>query len=542
MPKDLNLTRLSSVLTAKERAKLYITLLLKGAQELSEEDWQEPNADFTLSTSTEIQQLVSSWPPDQRREYRFYRTLFFFVLEEALGGITKTMLYLGVMDGAIERFRRDLDLAPLIYHVTDGLRHQPALVTRTEYEEALARARQQAREQILELEGAHHLTEQEAFARLLREGTLREWQGEEQDPLLGHWLEYVSRCGKTEEELLQESVTSLKTGIAGYLRDKRLTGKGQLWRDYERYAEYSDAELVTLVKEEPRGELTRPSQEQVEQWQAAIEAERQRVLSAVKDGGLQWAKRTEKNYDRDKKRWVDRTVEGVLAGSYYDWPERAQKFAGEEGATTCWHPLAEDCLPITYCKGKLTTPSEQMDQGTDWRPVAIAAPYSVTFDPFTSPEATTRRTEELLSVLTLLLPMEVKSKLLQYPVSFRLKPYVKASLQTFVKDVHEAINRIHTHIALIEAIETKHFDGMPLVSRDPQHRFGDSARALQVIGEVVSRHNDRLRDVVSAFNRLDRGLREFVCPELDEFLLTPTPTIDQKWLARRLALVEGCAG
>ncbi len=541
MPKNLNLARLSGTLTAKERAKLCITLLLKGVEELPEKDWQDPHSALTLSTDAEVQQLVATLPPDQRREYQFYRTLLFFVLEDVLGGITRAMLYLEIMDGKIERFHRDLALAPLIYYVTDGLRHQPLLVTRTAYEEALVRARAQAREQALELEGPHNLAEQEAFARLLRAGALRDWQGEEEDPLLDEWLRYLGRCGKTEEEVIQDGVASLKLGIEGYRRDQRLTGRGQLWRDYERYTELSDDQLAALVRTERSGELVVPSQEQVQQWQAAVEAERQRLLQAVNDGAVHWAKRTEKDYDRNKQRWVDRDVEGVLAGSYYDWPERAQKFAGEEGATTRWHPLAEDCIQITCYKGKLTTPVEQINQGTDWRPVAIPTPYSATCDPFPSPEATNRRTEELLRFLTLLLPVRVKRTPRQNPTILRLKPYVKTSLQTFVQEVHDAINRIHTHIALLEAIETKHFDGMPLVSRDPKHHLGNSARALQVIDEVVSRHNECLRDVVSAFNRLDRGLREFVCPELKEFLLTPTPTIDQEWVARRLALAEDCA-
>ena len=402
-------------------------------------------------------------------------------------------------------------------------------------------ARQQAREQVLELEGPHNLAEQEAFARLLRARALRDWQGDEEDPLLDEWLEYVGRTHKTDKELLQESIASLKTGIEGYARDKRLTGAGRLWGDYERYAGLSDQQLTQVVQKERPEDLQRPTETQAKEWQATVEAERQRILQAVKDGALQWAKRTEKNYDRNKKRWVNQEVEGVPAGSYYDWPQRHQKFAGEEGATTRWHPLAEDCLQITYYKGKLTTPLEQINQGVDWRPVAIATPYSADCDPFTSPEATNRRTGELRRVLTLLLPVEVKSKPLRDPTILRLKPYVKTSLQTFVKDVREAINRIHTHIALIETIETKHFDGMPLVSRDPKHRFGDSAMALQAIDEVVSRHNDRLRDVVSTFNRLDRGLREFVCPELEEFLLTSTPTIDQEWVTRHLALAENYA-
>ena len=68
------------------------------------------------------------------------------------------------------------------------------------------------------------------------------------------------------------------------------------------------------------------------------------------------------------------------------------------------------------------------------------------------------------------------------------------------------------------------------------------ALALRAIDEVVSRHNDCLREVVTAFNKLDRGLREFTCPELEEFLLTPAATVDKEWVDRMLALAVDSAG
>jgi hypothetical protein len=537
MPKDLNLLRLSATLTAKERAKLVITLFLKRVEE-AEQDEQQSGAEVVPSTGAEIDQLLAALPPDQGREYRSYITLFFFVIQDVLEGITKATLYLSAMDAQIERVRRDLLLAPLVWYALDLLRWQPRVVTRAEYEVAVARAKQQARDRILELDGPHNLAEEEAFARLLRDGALREWHGEEDDPLLDDWLAYIGRDAKTDAELIRESLASLKMGIGQYEREKRLTGQGHFWQEYQRYAGLSEAQLTEVIKQERGEELQRPSQAEVARWQQAVDAERQRLLEAVKAGTLRWAKGTAPDYDHDKKRWLTHEVNGIQAGSYYDWPDRHQKFGGEPGAATRWHPLAEDSLELTYYKGKLTTPHEQFNQGTDWHPIAIATPYYAETDPRTSPEWTNRHAEQVSRLLKMLLPVEMKSKPLDDSTLLCLKPKVKASLQNFVQDVRRVINRIHTHIALIEAIETKHFDGMPLVSLDPQHPLGESARALQVIDEVVSQHNARLRDVVSSFNRLNQGLREFACPELEEFLLTTEPTIDQEWVARRLALAE----
>jgi len=561
MAKDLDLTKVSENLTPKERAKLVITLRLKGIEEIKDiplDELKERARKQTLPTQADITKIVNACPQEQIREYNAYIELEHRVRNKVLMDILFDETWLDLIRERISQLRYALGISPITSYALDMVKRLlPHLVTKEEYEEGLKRAREIIRSEVLPLEGKENLAEQEAYCRLKKEGKIKE---ESTDHLTG-WLAYIEKYGKTREELIDKAVKGVKYGLEQHLKYKQRTGgEDRYWKYYKKYEGISEKELREAVIKDYSGTDTdiseritaQPTKEEYELWQKTVKEERERILQAVKDGRLKWVKRKEKKYDRETKSFKWEEVEGVETGSYYDWKERHQKYAGEEGGEERgYNPLAEDCIELRYIEGKgvvyANDPSLTEEEEEKEELIAIVPPnQEIGF--WGSPKMVEVTKEGLKTYLEALLPVRVDKDVKKYlkgndTAGIRLSSQeVEKALKAFVKKATEIIKNIHNHIALVEVIEKKHFDGMQIVSRDPKHPIGEIARALAFIERVTKEHNEHLRGIVRQFNKLDWGSWEYKFEGLEELLINPNQEPDQKWVEETLAEIEEEAG
>jgi len=542
MSKTLDLTKVSENLTPKERAKLVITLRLKGLEEIkyiSADELKEIVKKQSLPTQVDITKIVNACPQEQIKEYNAYIELEHRVRNKVLTDIEYYLEYLDALEGRVSRLTYALGISPITSQALEMVKRLPRLVTREEYERGLKKAREIIRSEVLTLEGSYNLAEQEAYNRLIKEGKI-----EETSDYLTDWLDYIEDYGKTREELIGKAVNGAKHGLGEYLKYKKRTGNGNVWEDYKKYEGLTDKKLREAVAKGIGDPTT--TKEDYELWQKTVKEERERILQAVKDGKLKWVKQKVKNFDQETKSWKWEEVEGVEEGSYYDWKERHQKYAGEEnGEGKGYNPLAEDCIEFRYIEGKgvvyVGDPSLTEEEEEKEELIAIVAPENNFFAGIKGVETTK---EALKKYLEALLPVRVDRDRKKYlkgddTVSIRLSSKeVEVALKTFVIKATETIKTIYTRIALVEAIEKKHFDGMEIVSRDPQNPTGTIARALAQVNQFAKEHNEHLQGIVKQFNRLNWGSWEYKFEGLEELLIDSDQEPDQKLIEEGLAEIE----
>lgn len=549
MAKDLDLTKVSENLTPKERAKLVITLRLKGIDEtksLPFNELKDMARKQTMPTQADITKIVNACPQEQIREYNAYIELEYGVRIKVLTDIEYHLQRLDGFEGRIAPLRYAFGISPLTYHALEVVKRLPRLVTKEEYEEGLKKAREIRRAEVWEIkgEGNANLAEWEAYYRLKSEGKIKE---ESTDGIDG-WISYIEKYGKTKDELIDEAVKSVKYGLEEYLKHKQRTGeKDRLWKDYKKYEGLSDKKLREAVAKDYASTdydiseriTAQPTKEEYELWHKTVKEERERILQAVKDGKLKWVKRKEKRYDRETKSWKWEEVEGIEGGSYYDWKDRYDKD----------NLQSEDNIELRYIEGKgvvyANDPSLTEKEDEDLEFIAIAPPLNIFYG---SPELVKIDKAKISRFLEALLPVKVNKekggRLKDEDIAkLRLStPQVEEALTGFVAKAEETIRIIQNNIALVGAVETKHFDGMSLTSQDPANPIGTIPRALKEIAGLTQRHNSHIKLIEETFNKMGGGFWEYKLERVDDFLINPNQEADQKWVEQELEDFEKEAG
>lgn len=541
MAKDLDLTKVSENLTPKERAKLVITLRLKGIEEIKNlplDEVKEMARKQTMLTQADITKIVNACPQEQIREYNAYIELGHRVRNKVLTDIEYYLQRLDGFEGRIAPLRYAFGISPLTYHALEAVKRLPRLITKEEYEEGLKKAREIRRAEVWGMggEGNANLAEWEAYYRLKKEGKIKE----ESTDFIDGWISYIEKYGKTKEELIDEAVKSVKYGLEQYLKHKQRTGEeDRLWKDYKKYEGLSEKELRGAVAKDYTSTdydiseriTAQPTKEEYELWHKTVKEERKRILQAVKDGKLKWAKRKEKRYDRETKSWKWEEVEGIESGSYYDWKDRYDKD----------NLQSEENIELRYIEGKgvvyVGDPSLTEEEEEKEELIAIRV-----WDTFSPPKGV------ITSFLEALLPVKVdkeKKGLLKNEDIAKLRlstPQVEEALTGFVTKAEETIGIIQNHIALVGEVETKHFDGMSLTSQDPTSPLGTIPRALKAIEELTQSHNSHIKLIEETFNKMGMGFWEYKLERVDDFLINPDQKADQKWVEQELEDLEKEAG
>ena len=541
MAKDLDLTKVSENLTPKERAKLVITLRLRGIEEtknLSLDELKEMARKQTMPTQADITKIVNACPQEQIREYNAYIELEHRVMSKVLTNIEYYLQRLDGFEGRIAPLRYAFGISPLTYHALEAVERLPHLVTKEEYEKGLERAREIRRAGVwgIEGEGNANLAEWEAYYRLKKEGKIKE----ESTDFIDGWISYIEKYGKTKDELIGEAVKSVKYGLEQYLKHKQRTGEeDRLWKDYKKYEGLGEKELRGAVTKNYASTdydiseriTAQPTKEEYELWHKTVKEERERILQAVKDGKLKWVKRKQREYDRETKSWKWEEVEGIESGSYYDWEDRYDKD----------NLQSEENIELRYIEGKgvVYVGDPSLTEEEEEKEELIAIKVWNTFSP---PK------EVITSFLEALLPVKVdkeKKGLLKNEdiVKLRLStPQVEEALTGFVTKAEETIRIIQNNIALVREIEAKHFDGMSLTSQDPTNPIGTIPRALKAIEELTQRHNSHIKLIEETFNKMGGGFWEYKLERVDDFLINPDQRADQKWVEQELEDLEKEAG
>lgn len=550
MSKKVNLVKLSENLTPKERAKLVITLRLKGIEDVKDFSIDELKK-RRLPTQADITKVVRACPSEQVKEYNAYIELDHRV-RKVLTDILFDLQHLDTLKGRISRFTYVLGIAPVTYHALEMVKRLPRLVTREKYKKGLKKAREIIRGEALILRGRYNLAEQEAYYRLVKEGKIDQ---EIIPDWLEGWLDFISDYGKTDKQMIDETANSVKYGLEQYLKHKQRTGKGgKFWKEYKKYEGLSKKGLREAVvkkkeKEDKKNNtnwLLRPTKKEYEIWQKTVKEERERILQAVKDGKLKWVKRKEKKFDQETKSFKWEEAEGVELGSYYDWKDRHQKYAGE-GKEQGYNPLSEECIELRLIEGKgvvyVSDPSLTEREEEKEKFIAIVPPnQEIGF--WGSPKMLEITKESLARYLEALLSVRTdkdRKKLLRGEDVVRLRlsaPQVEKALKGFVAKTQESIKGIRNKIALVEAVEEKHFDGMQIVSRDPKNPTGVMTSALTHIDELAKEHNEHLQGIARQFNSLDWGVWEYKFEGIKELLIDPNQQPDQKWVEEELTEIE----
>jgi len=227
-----------------------------------------------------------------------------------------------------------------------------------------------------------------------------------------------------------------------------------------------------------------PSEEEYKIWIETVKQEKSRLLEAIKKGDLV-AK-----------------GEGVLAGSYYGWKERHQKFAGEEGVKDRgWNPLHEECMEIGYSGGKVVS---AVQAGNDWRQLVAVTIHNKDSMGFGGGDVGEKRIESVAEMLGKFNSFEMddrdyKSKEMVFRIS---NEGYKNVLVNGVAKAKETIQDIYNNLALIEAVEDKYFDGMEILNREPGKPFSIGTYLGQV-KLFVDGHNYNLKNIGVTFSRLN---------------------------------------
>ncbi len=510
-------------MTPKERAKLVISLELKGLNELpigEAQKYDEGEIDTrpTLSTQADIRMIIASCPSSDASEYNYLVSLHKAVWKEIIGKMCDYLTRIELMAGDIRALSYLISIDFLIQHMIDELSRVPVIVSKKDYDEGVLSAREFERAQVIQLHDRYNLAEEEAYARLIKEGKILEGGD------LDEYLDFIENYGKTEEDLFNEKLQEIKKGIEEYKERKtRLEGDEPLFSWVSKYVDLTEDKLHEEIKKSYKDYFMIPTQEEFDLWQKTIEEERLRLLEAVKVGQLK---------AKDN---------GIEAGSYYDWTERHQKFAGEEGSSHIhWNPLNEDCLEIGYADGKVAS-SGQALKSDNWRHIVIATPHNENMPFLAGPDKDGQtKVDSVLDLLRMLAPFQAINKdtdANKITLKFSKDTY-EEMIVNFVEQATILIRKIVNYKALIEEIERKYFDGMDIVNKDPLAQDISIGRIEEAVQNVINTHNNRIKDALKQLNRTDFGFCEFELEDMDEYLLKAEHGVDNNWVAKQLARLE----
>ena len=118
----LSFPKVSELMTPRERAKLVISLELKGIGEA------DLNSDDPVSTEGQIKQVVSGSPPSQAREYNFYINLNDYIKRRVLILLELSVDYLKLLDARVGLIRHLLTISPSVLDALQILKRQPEIV------------------------------------------------------------------------------------------------------------------------------------------------------------------------------------------------------------------------------------------------------------------------------------------------------------------------------------------------------------------------------------------------------------------------------
>jgi len=514
MKKQVDLSIVSRNLSPKERAKLVIKLVLKGWSEVKD----DPEAE--ISTTADVKAVVAASPRSEGQEYNQYIGIKEDVWSRLMPLLETLLQELRLRESRVAQVLYMLALAPMTNQAITMIERQPVTVTREEYDKAVEEAKQLIRSEVLELEGLHGIVQEEAYASLLVQDEI-----EENGSYLDGWVDYMDRYDKTDEELIAASVKSIKEGREHYLKYKARLPEDKeprLWNHWKQFVGKSDEQLSEYVKEKQPDDLMHPPKKMVELWEAEVEKQRQRIDEAIKAGQL------------------DTQDEGVTLGSYYDWHERISKYAGESGGEEKgYNPLSEDCIELRYfhdhgirfagdpdilklddhgCRIVIATENESFVATHSWDNKQAL----IEFVDVNNPVKITGSRDINDDVRT---------------IKFSNKLYVEV-LKHFKEHAEGLLQEMTNYLALVEAIEDKHFDRMEIVSRDGEHPLGTMTRVKEEIVSIPEGYNDKLTSVTADFALSSGGMFEYVFPEIDGLLLNMDYEVDSEWLTKHISDVE----
>lgn len=516
----LNLAKTSTLMTATERAKMVIALQLKALKEVSDKNINEDNLldyDSPVSlTNIQIEQIVNSCPNSQARQYNFLMDLKKLVWNRLTERIRQDILTLQILEGKMAVMKYSLSMSPYFYFLIRDLERVPKVVTKEEYDKGVNRAREVERAQVLKMEGWYSLPEQEAYYRLVGEGKL-------EDGELEFYLSYINNFGETEDKLVEEKVSEIKAGIEEYKKEKeRLEGEEPSSNFYSKYLGLSDEEIKVKVRVDYKGSFDIPAKDEVDTWNQAVSEEKERILKAAIDGKLKLKE------------------DGIEAGSYYDWPERHQKFAGEPGAEKRgWNPLSEDCLEIGFANGEVMSSLEALDNHY-WRGIVVATLHNQHNCGIHTPESIENRVQGTIESLKMFLPIKIIDsdfKKHERIIKVTGEGYDE-SLKEYAKTAKEKIVDILNNQALIEAVESDYLEGMELVGRTEDIPDFSFERVNTFIREFVFGHNKKIKGIVTSFNQLGGGFWDCHLEAIDDYLIPEDLKIDEKWVTNKLNHLE----
>lgn len=530
--KDLNYTQISAGMTAKERACLVVKLQLKAFDEVGTKEVE------VYPYQSEISQIVAACPDYQARDYNFYIDLKEEVWKRILPTLEILLLELALNCERSSRLMQMITMSPFVNEALQFVRNLPKVVSLEEYQEGIKKAKEIIKAEALPIEGRFGLAQEESFYRLIAEGEIHK------DSDLTAYIDLVEASEKTEEELLKEAVGEVKDAAQRYVKHKERTGvESRIWKKYKKYVGLSDEEIAKEIKEHESEWIEKLDSEEYELWSKTLNEERERLLSAVKNGELKWITAKKKKYDKEKKEFYTQDTEGIEAGSYYTWDKRNQRFAGEKDATVRYYnPLSEDCIEMGYVKGlgvAYAGDPKLDNDGYKWNRILIAAPHDYNFKWFLGKQKADKKS--VIQFLKSMLPLRVKKgepKEEKAYLKFAGTRY-EVALKIHIKRIYRQIRRIRNRIELIKQIETRHFDGSYLVSRNPQNPFGAIVRAENDIKYSIEEHNKHLTEVTGVYSLLSFGIWDYEFIGLQDFLLTDNVKPNLKWVEKELDEIEG---
>lgn len=503
-------------LTPKERAKLVISLQLKAMADIApveQEGQRNREVDSNSSSLREMKQLLSSCPRHQAREYNFYISLKDYVWERTVDDIRNHVLTLEILSGSIATVRYLMSISPFLSEAIDQLKRLPVIVTKDEYDKAVEETRQYERESVLLLDGYYDLAKQEAYYRLISEGHIKEGDFEA-------YRDYMENYRHTEDELVQEKIASIKKDILEFQQRKERMGGDKPYFDYaEEYIGLSDKDIEQKVRENYRQDFDRPTKEEYEKWEQTVQEERQHIEKAVEKGTL-------------KKK-----DSGIEAGSYYDWTERYQKFAGDSDTQRYWNPLHESCMEIGYSDNKVVS-SLRAKEG-DWRNIIATTIHNVDSMGYAGEDHGQKRLASVIDLLSSLNPITVAEKrfdMEERSVSLHVPEY-KQALTEFVSNANKEIQEMVNKIAFIKSVEDGYFDGMAITERGHGENFPTLDDMKDRAMTLAQRHNDGIRSIVFSYNRLHAGFWDYQLAEMDSYLVTVAPPVDNEWVSQEIEQV-----
>jgi len=515
---NLNLATTGKYLTPKERAKLVIALQLRILTETTpEEREKQRESQWGLLSSPEdreIKELLNSCPPHQGRDYNFYIDLKQYVWEHITDELRNHLITLELMNGMIAPLRYLMGIAPFISEGIDQLKRLPVVVLKDEYDKAVVVGREYERSQVIELDGDYDLAKQEAYYYLISEKKIGEGDFE-------GYIHYMGNYGTSKDELIKQRVISMKKDIAIFEKRKSRMGGDLPMSDYVRpHIGLSDAEMVTKIGKAYEGHFDIPSKEEHEVWVQTVNEERKRLQDVLENGILK------------------PQGKGVEAGSYYDWKDRRQKFAGDEGAgDRHWNPLDASCMEIGFSEGKVV-PSSLAKTG-DWHTIIAASVHNKDSMGYAGDSFGQKRLDGIIALFSSLAPFTQSEKQFdkeERTITVRLDAHKKL-LCDFATNAQAELQAITNKIALIHAIENAYFDGMSIVVAGVNVKLltveGVKLRALL----VASDHNSKIRDVITDYNRLCHGFWDYRLIDIDSYLLNPEPKVNDEWVAHELERV-----